>query len=61
MRLLRALKYTVYISLISGNLRHPTTLWPERVPVSANFAVGYTHLLSNNVNTIDPGKRSGEF
>jgi len=50
-----------YNSLISGKLRHPTTLWPEKLPDIANFTVGYTHLLGNNVNTIDPGKRSAEF
>lgn len=37
MRLLCALKYTVDISLIYGKLRHPTTLWSEKVPDIATF------------------------
>jgi len=50
-----------YNSLISGKLRHPTTLWSEKVPDIATFTVSYTHLLNDNVNTDDPGKKSAEF
>ena len=54
-------KHSRYNSVISGKLRHPKTFWSAKVLDIVMFAVGYNHLLSTEVNTVDLGKKSAEF